>query len=383
MPGMNFAFGIGNYFTFSFNLQLGPVPSLKDELGQQRPRVAQSSTPVKAEALLNDPNSSIPQSPTTNISDHQIQNEASPEAALKSCFGMAQNFPDQCSVDDTSDTPASSVSTPAPVQTPTSIILSLPQTPQSALHTAPPRVQRPRPQTRFRDLYGNPPYSRYLQTRTAGPRIRLPPVKSSSKQLPTPPAFDDLSTASSQRPLSLLTLPVEIRTMIYHELLVSSQCIRKPHKLVCNKKSIMLDSIKPVRDIDSAVLRVCRSVYNEALPILYGKNTFEFCKPRKLRDFSHAGLDRRITKFALREAETGRFTLIRSIILRLGHDRKPYVWQHHATQAPDRKVDPFIAKFGRSPGLSSAVIKGVLNRTNLDEFRTGLVKPGGTFTIKP
>ncbi|KAL8659107.1 MAG: hypothetical protein Q9202_007282 [Teloschistes flavicans] len=265
---------------------------------------------------------------------------------------MAQNFPDQCSVDDTSDTPASSVSTPAPVQTPTSIILSLPQTPQSALHTAPPRVQRPRPQTRFRDLYGNPPYSRYLQTRTAGPRIRLPPVKSSSKQLPTPPAFDDLSTASSQRPLSLLTLPVEIRTMIYHELLVSAQCIRKPHKLVCNKKSIMLDSIKPVRDIDSAVLRVCRSVYNEALPILYGKNTFEFCKPRKLRDFSHAGLDRRITN-----------------------------WQLSAQDAI--RVDPFIAKFGRSPGLSSAVIKGVLNRTNLDEFRTGLVKPGGTFTIKP
>lgn len=50
---------------------------------------------------------------------------------------------------------------------------------------------------------------------------------------------------------------------------------------------------------------------------------------------------------------------------------------------PGEQAEPFIAKFGRSPGLSCAVIKGVLNRTNLEEFRTGLVKPGGTFTVKP
>ncbi|KAI4203671.1 MAG: hypothetical protein LQ350_001672 [Teloschistes chrysophthalmus] len=434
---MNFAFGIGNYFTFSFNLQLGPGSSLKDWLAQERGRVAQSSAPVEVESAPNSPNSSIQQS-SINLSDQQNQNEASSEETLKLCLGMVQNSSGQCPMDDTSDNLALSVSTSAPVHTPTNIGQSLPQTPPSAVHTIPARIQRPGPHTRFRDFYGNLPYSRYLQTRAAGSRIRLPPLKPSTKQLPTPPALDTLSTESGQKPLSLLTIPVEIRTMIYHELLVSAQCIKKPHKLVCNKKSIMLDSLKPVRDIDSAVLRVCRSIYNEALPILYGKNTFEFSKPRKLRDFSHAGLDRRITKFALREAETGRFTLIRSIILRLGHDRKPYVWQHHGTtQAPDRKkiwshwyqyffnegdnrseydwslvpclssnfpaldkleldftdwqlgaqdairVEPFIAKFGRSPGLSCAVIKGVLNRTNLEELRTGLVKPGGTFTVKP
>lgn len=47
MPRMNFAFGIGNYFTFSFNLQLGPGPSLKDGLAQERANVAQSSAPVE------------------------------------------------------------------------------------------------------------------------------------------------------------------------------------------------------------------------------------------------------------------------------------------------------------------------------------------------
>lgn len=56
----------------------------------------------------------------------------------------------------------------------------------------------------------------------------------------------------------------------------------------------MLDSIQPVKDIDSAILRVCRSVYDEALPVLYGHNTFEFAKPRKLQDFSHGYLEQKI-----------------------------------------------------------------------------------------
>lgn len=55
----------------------------------------------------------------------------------------------------------------------------------------------------------------------------------------------------------------------------------------------MLDSVHPVKDIDSTILRACRTIYAEALPILYGRNTFEFAKPRKLRDFSHGYLDKR------------------------------------------------------------------------------------------
>lgn len=55
----------------------------------------------------------------------------------------------------------------------------------------------------------------------------------------------------------------------------------------------MLDSLQPVKDIDSTILRVCRSIYDEALPVLYGHNTFEFAKPRKLRDFSHGYLEQK------------------------------------------------------------------------------------------
>ncbi|KAL8692283.1 MAG: hypothetical protein Q9218_002652 [Villophora microphyllina] len=444
MPGMNFAFGIGNYFTFSFNLQLGPTSSTKDVPIQPRANIAHTSASIHSEAISNSTTSSITLAPS-HVSVQQSQAEANPEAALNACLELAQNFLNQHPVDDPSDSLGAPVNTPPPVHgnssrppsnhTPTDIIASVPQTPPSTIPSVPSHAQRPRPQTRFRGLDDDHRYIRYLQTRTAGPRLRLPPMKLKSKQLPTPPTSDSSGTPT-KKALSFQTLPSEIRSMIYDELLVSAQCIKKPHKLVCNKKSIMLDSIKPIKDIDSAILRVCRSIYYEALPVLYGNNTFEFCKPRKLRDFSHAGLDRRLTKFGLREAETGRFTLIRSIILRLGHDRKPYIWQHHATQAPDRKklwshwyqyffnegdnrseydwsiipclshnfpaldrlvldftdwqlgdqdairVDPFIAKFGRSGGLSSVDIKGVQNATNLEDFRTGLVKPGGTFTVK-
>ncbi|KAL8770595.1 MAG: hypothetical protein Q9209_003663 [Squamulea sp. 1 TL-2023] len=301
------------------------------------------------------------------------------------------------------------------------------------------------------------------------PSIFYPNRSASQPQTTTPGHILQIAVVPSpedgtQRTLQK-TLPSEIRQMIYRELLVTSTPIRKPHKLVCNKRSIMLDSLQPLKDIDGSILRVCRSIYSEALPVLYGKNTFEFCKPRKLRDFSHAGLDRSHTRkhapshmvrnrgndvkgtntdpilflaeFGFRDAQAGRFTLIRSIILRLGHDRKPYVWQRPGGQpAPDRKriwshwyqyffndcdnqstfdwgmfpsattefpaldkvvldftdwqlgepdairVDPFVKKLGRSGGLSAVAIKGVKNKANLDEFRSGLLKPGGIFTVK-
>ncbi|KAL9606285.1 MAG: hypothetical protein Q9179_000560 [Wetmoreana sp. 5 TL-2023] len=342
--------------------------------------------------------------------------------------GLVASTPDPVPTHANSRT--SSVADPA-----TNGLTPIPQTPPTAIRTALPHIHKPKPQSRFRSLYGDPPYQRYLQTRTAGPRLRLPSVMPVSKQLPSPPESDTPGTPC-KKPLSFQTLPLEIKNMIYSELLVSAQPIKKPHKLVCKKKSIMLDSTHPVKDIDSAILSVCRTIYNEALPVLYGKNTFEFCKPRKLRDFSHTGLDKRLTKFGFHEAEAGRFTLIRSIILRLGHDRKPYIWQHNAPQAPDRKkiwghwyqyffnesdprnefdwgmfpclsthfpaldkleldfsdwqlgeadairVEPFITKFGRTGGLSALAIKGVHNKANLEQFRKGLVKPGGMFTVK-
>ncbi|KAL8737461.1 MAG: hypothetical protein Q9181_001649 [Wetmoreana brouardii] len=464
MPGINFAFGFGNHFTFAFNLQLGLAPSFKYDPVQQRVSFAHLRTTNEADASSNDANHAATQTPVTT-SHRQIQYEASPDDQLLSSLESVSNFQDP--MDQNTEHHAGNTlvasnldpvlvhaisRTPSVTDSATTTLTPIPQTPRTAIRTEPPYVHRPKPQSRYRSLYGDSPYQRYLQTRTVGPRRRLPSVKPVSKQLPSPPESDTPGTPC-KKPLSFQTLPLEIKNMIYSELLVSALPIKKPHKLVCKKKSIMLDSTHPVKDIDSAILCVCRTIYNEALPVLYGKNTFEFCKPRKLRDFSHTGLDKRLTthvtllqilrlivvphtEFGFCEAEAGRFTLIRSIILRLGHDRKPYIWQHNAPRAPDRKkiwshwyqyffnesdprnefdwgmfpclstnfpaldkleldfsdwqlvevdairVEPFITKFGRTGGLSALAIKGVHNKANLEQFRKELVKPGGMFTVK-
>lgn len=53
----------------------------------------------------------------------------------------------------------------------------------------------------------------------------------------------------------------------------------------------MLGTYSPVADIDSTILRTCRAMYDEALPILYGCNVFCFSGPRDMATVSSAGLD--------------------------------------------------------------------------------------------
>ncbi|KAL8656499.1 MAG: hypothetical protein Q9210_000214 [Variospora velana] len=315
-------------------------------------------------------------------------------------------------------------------------ICSFPQTPSSRDRTVQTLIPRHIRRTIFLSLNQNDDQSRHVAIRARAPS---PPDKRSSEPfdepLPRPTGLETPSTPCSSPP-SLNSLPLEIKQMVYRELLVSSANIKKPHRLVCNKRSIMLDSVQPVKDIDSRILRVCRSIYAEALPILYGQNIFEFAKPRKLRDFSHGYLDKRNPRFAFREADAGRFTLIRCIILRLGYDRKPYAFQRPpgaAPVVPDRKriwshwhqyffndndsrnqydwgwfptlgnefpaldrceldftawqlgegdairVDPIVSKLRKSGGLSIVLIRGLKNPTNLQQLKQGLVKPGGKF----
>ena len=52
----------------------------------------------------------------------------------------------------------------------------------------------------------------------------------------------------------------------------------------------MLDNYKPIPDIDAALLRTCRMIYSEALPMLYGLNTFQFSSGSSLRHFQNQGL---------------------------------------------------------------------------------------------
>ncbi len=78
--------------------------------------------------------------------------------------------------------------------------------------------------------------------------------------------------------------------MIFHHLLTTVEPIEKPHKHLGSKETALLDNYKPIPQIDSAILRTCRMIYSEALPILYGQNTFEFSSANAIRSFQSKSL---------------------------------------------------------------------------------------------
>ena len=53
---------------------------------------------------------------------------------------------------------------------------------------------------------------------------------------------------------------------------------------------VLIDNYQPVSGLDATVLRSCRLIYSEALPILYGQNTFEFASANAVSDFQSKGL---------------------------------------------------------------------------------------------
>lgn len=85
-------------------------------------------------------------------------------------------------------------------------------------------------------------------------------------------------------------VPIEIRYMIYRQVLTILEPIEKAHKHLGSKDTALLDSYKPIPHIDAAVLRTCRLVYSETLPILYGLNTFEFSSANAIRSFQSKSL---------------------------------------------------------------------------------------------
>src|SRR5436305_13373930 len=69
---------------------------------------------------------------------------------------------------------------------------------------------------------------------------------------------------SFQQQFSFLTLPAEIRVVIYEATLVSEKPIDMELRQSVNQRP----------KINSMWLRLCRQTQQEAAPILYGKNTF-------------------------------------------------------------------------------------------------------------
>ena len=78
--------------------------------------------------------------------------------------------------------------------------------------------------------------------------------------------------------------------MIYNHLLTTLEPIEKAHKHLGSKDTALLDNYKPIPNIDATILRTCRMIYNEALPILYGQNTFSFSSANSIRYFQSKSL---------------------------------------------------------------------------------------------
>ena len=85
-------------------------------------------------------------------------------------------------------------------------------------------------------------------------------------------------------------IPTEIRHIIYRYLLTTPDPIQKVHSHLGSKETAMLDQYTPIPDIDAAILRTCRRIYSEALPILYGMNVFQFDCAHNIRGFQSRSL---------------------------------------------------------------------------------------------
>ena len=81
--------------------------------------------------------------------------------------------------------------------------------------------------------------------------------------------------------------------MVYDYLLVSVDPIdsEEANKLLGENKTLLLNHHNPIPHISATLLRTCRTIYKEALPILYGRNVFNFSSPAAIRNFRNSGID--------------------------------------------------------------------------------------------
>lgn len=129
-----------------------------------------------------------------------------------------------------------------------------------------------------------------------------------------------------------LTIPSEIRVMIYEILLISKGPVVNAHKLMCPQKSVFAGNRAQIKDIDATILRTSRSIYHEALQTLYQKNNFYFNSPDAIESFAFCELPRRCV-FGMKPRQYGRLTMLTKVNLRLGLASLPIL------RAPGHHVD--------------------------------------------
>ena len=85
-------------------------------------------------------------------------------------------------------------------------------------------------------------------------------------------------------------LPMELRILVWIDALVSSADIVRAYTMMCQREPLRVTNIPPIEDINAALLRTCRAIYEETFPILYWNNRFVFCHPSQITEFAFGKL---------------------------------------------------------------------------------------------
>ena len=83
---------------------------------------------------------------------------------------------------------------------------------------------------------------------------------------------------------------MELRILVWTDFLVSRKDIANAHIFMRPQEPLMVANFPPVKDIDAALLRTCRAIYEETFPILYGNNHFSFYCTRAITEFAFGRL---------------------------------------------------------------------------------------------
>ena len=81
-------------------------------------------------------------------------------------------------------------------------------------------------------------------------------------------------------------LPMELRVLVWIDVLVSSRNIANAHKFMRSREPLRATRFPPIKGIDAALLRTCRAIYEETFPILYGNNRFVFYRSSHITKFA-------------------------------------------------------------------------------------------------
>ena len=218
----------------------------------------------------------------------------------------------------------------------------------------------------------------------------------------------------------LAKLPIEIRIMVYQELLISASPIQDAHELFGPKKSFMKYDDKPrIPNLDSRVLRTCKQIYNEARPILYGENWFRFVRLYNISAFARDGSPDDLLTYNFKLSKHGRLTKIKKLSLSLDLPFSRYSsrqesmdhwsdwfltpgykmrglrpipfpslerlhlgfsgWNLTAEEKDAMIVSPFINTLSVPGGLLELSVQGVTHKQNLCDLMHGLLRRGGKF----